>query len=156
MSSQLLEQLLPASLIFVLTLAFFSFERLRPGRVLPHVRGWYVRAALMNAMQLTLVGVGGLLWNKYFRDHALFSLGRWQRPVAEGAFYWLVGTFIFYWWHRLRHARGFWLVFHQSFGLLAGRMVVVGYTPRGVDRHFFSMRQANDREKARIAPLLAV
>jgi uncharacterized DUF497 family protein len=41
------------------------------------------------------------------------------------------------------------------FGLLAGRMVV-GYTPRGADRHVFSMRKANDREKARIAPLLAV
>jgi uncharacterized DUF497 family protein len=40
------------------------------------------------------------------------------------------------------------------FGWLAGRMVVVGYTPRGVDRHVFSMRKANEREKARIAPLL--
>ena len=42
------------------------------------------------------------------------------------------------------------------FGLLAERMVVVGYTPRGADRHIFSMRKANDREKARIAPLLDV
>ena len=42
------------------------------------------------------------------------------------------------------------------FRLLAGRMVVVGYAPRGADRHVFSMRKANDREKARIAPLLAV
>jgi sterol desaturase/sphingolipid hydroxylase (fatty acid hydroxylase superfamily) len=24
-----------------------------------------------------------------------------------------VGTFFFYWWHRIRHAKGFWLVFHQ-------------------------------------------
>lgn len=42
------------------------------------------------------------------------------------------------------------------FGLLAGLMVVVGYTPRGAHRHVFSMRKANDHEKARIAPLLAV
>ena len=42
------------------------------------------------------------------------------------------------------------------YGLLEGRMVVVGYTPRGADRHIFSMRKANDREKARIAPLLEV
>ena len=42
------------------------------------------------------------------------------------------------------------------FGLLAGRMVVIGYTPRGADRHVFSMRKANEREKARIAPLLDV
>ena len=42
------------------------------------------------------------------------------------------------------------------FGSLAGRMVAVGYTPRGADRHVFSMRKANEREQARIAPLLEV
>jgi len=42
------------------------------------------------------------------------------------------------------------------YGLLAGRMVVVGYTPRGADRHVFSMRKANAREQARIAPLLEI
>lgn len=42
------------------------------------------------------------------------------------------------------------------YGLLLGRMVVVGYTPRGADRQVFSMRKANDREKNRIGPLLGV
>lgn len=42
------------------------------------------------------------------------------------------------------------------FGWLADRMVVVGYTPRGADRHVFSMRKANAREQACIAPLLEV
>ena len=42
------------------------------------------------------------------------------------------------------------------YGLLAGRMVVVGYTPRGADRHIFSMRKANEREQTRIAPRLEV
>ncbi len=42
------------------------------------------------------------------------------------------------------------------YGLLAGRMVVIGYTPRGADRHIFSMRKANAREQARIAPLLEI
>ena len=42
------------------------------------------------------------------------------------------------------------------FGVLRGRIVVVGYTPRGADRHVFSMRKANDREKTRIAPLLGL
>ena len=39
------------------------------------------------------------------------------------------------------------------FGVLHGRIVVVGYTPRGADRH---VRKANDREKTRIAPLLGL
>ena len=42
------------------------------------------------------------------------------------------------------------------YGLLAGRLVVVGYTPRGADRHVFSMRKANAREQARIGPRLEV
>lgn len=36
------------------------------------------------------------------------------------------------------------------------RLVVIGYTPRGADRHVFSMREANDREQVRIAPLLGL
>lgn len=42
------------------------------------------------------------------------------------------------------------------YGLLAERMVVIGYTPRGADRHVFSMRKANEREQTRIAPLLSI
>ena len=42
------------------------------------------------------------------------------------------------------------------FGILHGRLVVIGYTPRGLVRHIFSMRKANEREQARIAPLLEV
>ena len=38
------------------------------------------------------------------------------------------------------------------YGLLHGRVVVIGYTPRGEDRHVFSMRKANDREQTRLAP----
>ena len=32
-------------------------------------------------------------------------------------------------------------------GHLRGRMVVIGWTPRGEARHVFSMRKANEREK---------
>lgn len=42
------------------------------------------------------------------------------------------------------------------YGLLAGRMVVVGYTPRAQGRHIFSMRKANEREQTRIAPFLGL
>ncbi|MDA3934851.1 MAG: BrnT family toxin [Gammaproteobacteria bacterium] len=42
------------------------------------------------------------------------------------------------------------------FGHLAGRLVVIGYTPRGAVRHIFSMRKANEREQARIGPYLEI
>jgi hypothetical protein len=42
------------------------------------------------------------------------------------------------------------------YGWLAGRLVVVGYTPRGAARHIFSMRKANAREQARLAPYFEI
>ena len=38
------------------------------------------------------------------------------------------------------------------YGLLAGRLVVIGNTPRGKVRLIFRMRKANDREQTRLAP----
>lgn len=71
------EQFLPAALIVIVTLTFFIWERLRPGRTLPCSPGWYIRAAAMNLVQLTLIGIGGLTWNRFFRDHSLLQLGAW-------------------------------------------------------------------------------
>lgn len=42
------------------------------------------------------------------------------------------------------------------YGNLQGRLVVIGYTPRGAVRHIFSMRKANDREKNRLAPYFGI
>lgn len=42
------------------------------------------------------------------------------------------------------------------YGSLEGRMVVVGYVPRGEDRHIFSMRKANEREQTRIGPKIGL
>lgn len=42
------------------------------------------------------------------------------------------------------------------YGHLAGRLVVAVYVQRGVNRHIISMRKANDREKARLAPFFGV
>jgi sterol desaturase/sphingolipid hydroxylase (fatty acid hydroxylase superfamily) len=44
---------------------------------------------------------------------SLFHLSDWHAPFAEGFVAWFVGTFIFYWWHRLRHEKRFWQIFHQ-------------------------------------------
>ncbi len=36
-----------------------------------------------------------------------------------------------------------------SIGYLDGRMVMIGWTQRGVDRHVFTMRKCNAREQAK-------
>jgi sterol desaturase/sphingolipid hydroxylase (fatty acid hydroxylase superfamily) len=107
------EQLLPSLLLVLSTIFFFVWERIYRGRELPHSEGWYGRAIFINFIQLVMIGVAGITWNKFFRGNALFEIGNWKYPVLEGFFYWFIGTFIFYWWHRLRHANGWWLLFHQ-------------------------------------------
>jgi hypothetical protein len=42
------------------------------------------------------------------------------------------------------------------YGHLQGRLVVVGYVPRGASRHIFSMRKANAREQERLSSYLEI
>jgi sterol desaturase/sphingolipid hydroxylase (fatty acid hydroxylase superfamily) len=107
------EQIIPGALIVLSTLAFFILERRFPGRELPSSKGWYFRSIAINILQFLLIGLGGITWNEYFRGSSLLHFGNWSNPVLEGFVYWVIGTFVFYWWHRLRHANGFWLIFHQ-------------------------------------------
>ncbi|MDI3288770.1 sterol desaturase family protein [Polyangium sp. 15x6] len=95
------------------TLAFLVLERVRPGRALPHVAGWHVRALFLNLAQLGITLALNRVWAWLFQGASLFTLSALGRPWLEGLVAWFVGTFFYYWWHRLRHADGFWRVFHQ-------------------------------------------
>jgi uncharacterized DUF497 family protein len=39
---------------------------------------------------------------------------------------------------------------YQTFGYLRGEMVMFAWTPRGDDRHVFSMRKMHEREQRRV------
>ena len=104
---------LPTLLMGVSTIAFLVLERVRPGRELPNSRGWYLRAVLINLAQLGITLATARLWIKIFGVHSVLHLSHWGSPLAQGLVAWFIGTFVFYWWHRLRHANGWWLAFHQ-------------------------------------------
>ena len=104
---------LPTLLLVLSTVGFLVLERARPGRPLPHVPGWYPRALLINFVQLGVTLSMARLWSAVFGPTSLFSLANLGSPVTEGFVGWFVGTFVFYWWHRLRHEPGFWRIFHQ-------------------------------------------
>jgi sterol desaturase/sphingolipid hydroxylase (fatty acid hydroxylase superfamily) len=98
---------------FAVAAGFLGLERLAPGRELPHARGWYARALLMNLAQVAITLSTNVIWVDLFSAPAAFHLSRLQAPVLEGFIGWFVGSFFFYWWHRIRHRSGFWLIFHQ-------------------------------------------
>ena len=104
---------LPTILIICSTLTFLVLERLFPGRKLPHAPGWYFRAGLINLAQLGITLGTGQLWMTFFSGASLVSFASFEFPLVAGFIGWFIGTFVFYWWHRLRHQNGFWRVLHQ-------------------------------------------
>lgn len=100
-------------LIIASGIFFLTIERIVPGRLLPNSAGWYIRAILLNAFQFSLVFIAGATWNAWFQGRSIFHFPSSTHPVLAGFIFWFIGTFIFYWWHRLRHVNGWWRVFHQ-------------------------------------------
>ena len=87
-------------------------EKIYPNCKLEAVPGWYGRALLFNSVQLISAIIGYYSLDKLFEGPSLFNpdLG----PIAGGALKYIISTWIFYWWHRLRHESEFvWLILHQ-------------------------------------------
>jgi len=99
--------------MIIATIFFLFYERLNPGRKLPESKNWYWRALFINGIQLLITLATARLWIEIFGEVSLFKIRSWQSPLFEGLLGWFIGTFFFYWWHRLRHAKGFWVIFHQ-------------------------------------------
>ena len=100
-------------LVITATALFLIWERVLPGRSLPNSAGWYVRSLSINFIQLAITLITGKLWLAWFGEISLFKLSSLNAPMLEGFIGWFIGTFVFYWWHRLRHKDGFWQIFHQ-------------------------------------------
>jgi hypothetical protein len=65
---------LPTALVILATVVFLMLERVFPGRQLPHSKGWYTRAILVNLAQLLITLATARLWIEIFGDLSLFKL----------------------------------------------------------------------------------
>jgi sterol desaturase/sphingolipid hydroxylase (fatty acid hydroxylase superfamily) len=88
-------------------------ERLSGGRTWPQVRMWWLRAILLNGVQVGAVWLAGTSWNGWMSQHRLWSAD--GLGTTGGALLgYVVVTFIYYWWHRWRHESSFlWRWVHQ-------------------------------------------
>lgn len=104
-------------MLYVIFAAFvfcFLLERAVPGWPLPRVRTWPLRVLLVNAVQLGVVLLAGLTWERWLSSWSVFQLSQHVSPAAGGLIAYFIATFVFYWWHRLRHEHTFlWRGFHQ-------------------------------------------
>jgi sterol desaturase/sphingolipid hydroxylase (fatty acid hydroxylase superfamily) len=101
-------------IIFAVFAGCFVLERLRPGWQLPRVRTWPVRVLAINAVQLGVVLLAGLTWERWASQASLLHLSRHMGPTTGGLLAYFIATFVFYWWHRARHESDLlWRLFHQ-------------------------------------------
>jgi len=100
--------------VVVAGLALVGLERLRPAARLPRVRAWWPRVALLNGVQLGAVLLAGATWDRWLRGGAALELGAALPAWGQGLVAYVVASFVYYGWHRARHAwRPLWLLCHQ-------------------------------------------
>ena len=94
-------------------LTLILLERIFPDRVLPTVKGWWSRVIVINIMQFAIVILGMVSWDVWFQTHQPYVLEGLPDFVL-GFMAYLGITFVFYWWHRVRHdSYALWILFHQ-------------------------------------------
>ena len=102
------------SIILSVFVFCFVLERVIRGWRLPQVRTWPARVLAINAVQLGVVLLAGVTWERWFASSSILHLSKHLSPVAGGMLAYFIATFIFYWWHRWRHEHALlWRGFHQ-------------------------------------------
>lgn len=101
-------------LIVAIGLGLMALERLVPATRLPAVKGWWVRVAVINTLQLGVVLLGGVTWDRWLQRASVFDLPGAVGELPAAAIAYLILTFVFYWWHRARHeVSALWVGLHQ-------------------------------------------
>jgi sterol desaturase/sphingolipid hydroxylase (fatty acid hydroxylase superfamily) len=69
---------------------------------------------LINVIQVCVVMLAGVTWERWLSSQSLLGLSRYVGPVAGGLLAYFIATFVFYWCHRWRHEHDLlWRAFHQ-------------------------------------------
>ncbi|AYV81227.1 MAG: desaturase [Harvfovirus sp.] len=103
-----------------LLVALMVLERIFPDQKLEYVPGWWRWVIGINFFQLFAVIIATITWEKwlcetnYFKNTTDFHLRDHVDPIFGGIIAYLFNTWLFYWWHLLRHENQFlWITCHQ-------------------------------------------
>ncbi len=101
----------------VLAIIFFGMillEKSFPGQDFEETPHWWQRAIFLNAMHLLATLFTGYIWNKWFNSYTIFNAREALGTTGCVIISYLIITFVFYWWHRMRHDVDFcWVYLHQ-------------------------------------------
>ncbi|MEL7237587.1 MAG: sterol desaturase family protein [Planctomycetota bacterium] len=95
-------------------IVMIAVELTRPARTWPRVTGWWLRAALLNGVQVSAVFFSGYVLDDFIQRIQFFRLDDHVGVAGAAVLGYLLVTFIYYWWHRWRHeVPVLWRWFHQ-------------------------------------------
>ncbi len=104
-------------IMLIVVVLMFLIERFWPANDLPKVKHWWLRVVLTNLAQTGIVLVAGVTVDRWMSGWGMNSLWALNQHVS---LFWqvMIGyimiTFVYYWWHRLRHdSKFFWRLCHQ-------------------------------------------
>lgn len=101
--------------LIIISLGFvgaIALERFFPRIKLIRKEGWLARALFFNTVQLLIILLGSYTWEVWMDGPSLFKL-HWT-PFWNGVAAYIIQTWVFYWWHYLRHENNFlWRFVHQ-------------------------------------------
>jgi sterol desaturase/sphingolipid hydroxylase (fatty acid hydroxylase superfamily) len=102
------------AIVLAAALLMIAIELVKPGRRWPSVSGWWTRAILLNGFQAVTAYLIAPLWDEWLVGGRLWkgteTFGLWGGAL----FGYVVVTFVYYWWHRLRHTVPIlWKYLHQ-------------------------------------------
>lgn len=106
--------MLVAVLVGVVALVMIRVEHLRPGRLWRAVPGWWGRVTALNAVQALIIATAGMTWGRWLPGLGLWNAEAHLGVIGAAVMGYLVLTFVYYWWHRARHAHPWlWRFLHQ-------------------------------------------
>ncbi len=101
-------------IVLAIAIGMIIVEIIKPGRSWNKVKTWWRRALILNMVQVSSVYIAGIAWDKWFLGASLWNAEEYTGTNGGALLGYLVITFIYYWWHRLRHENMFlWNWFHQ-------------------------------------------
>ncbi|MES2608328.1 MAG: sterol desaturase family protein [Pseudomonadota bacterium] len=104
-------------IIFValgVAVAMFLVELICPARQWKIVRHWWLRAIIFNSIQIAIVYLATLTWDLWFSGNHVWESKKYLGDGASIFVGYILITFIYYWWHRMRHDVYFlWRWCHQ-------------------------------------------
>jgi len=101
-------------LLIAIAAGLFVIERLWPANALPKVRAWWPRVIFVNVVQIGIILLAGVTWDRWLQAWSVFQLKSHLGDVSSAIIAYVLSTFVYYWWHRWRHeSKLFWRLCHQ-------------------------------------------